>query len=291
MQDGSTLIDGSRACDITDVDTLIETTGPLSGTFAGIPDGAIIPVPCGLSVDALVRINYTPHAVIATLLQRTTTALQVSDTTPPAGRPVTATATVSGERVGEGTAPGTVSFFEDGVPIPDCSAQPLSPHATAAVASCELSFPTAGSREITAAYSGGPTFLASASSTPRVIVVGPAGAGPHQGARHRVSLLSKTILVRSSGAASVMLDCRGEARCQGTLRLSVKRNEGTRKIASKRFSIAPGRHRVELKLNGTGRRLLARAGGRLEATLVVGGSDGGGQKRRVALFLDRSARR
>jgi hypothetical protein len=282
MQDGSTLIDGSRACDITDVDTLIETTGPLSGTFAGIPDGAIIPVPCGLSVDALVRINYTPHAVIATLLQRTTTALQVSDTTPPAGRPVTATATVTGERVGEGNAGGTVSFFDGGAPIPGCSAQPLSPQENVALASCELSFPAPGTHEITAAYSGNSTFLASTSSTPRVIVVGPPGPEPRPSHGHVVSLLRKTIRVNASGAASLGLDCRGEASCRGTLRLTVSNKKATT-IGTARFSIAPGEHTIEVKLNRTGKRLLAGAGGQLNATLIIG--DGAVKQRRVHLVL------
>jgi hypothetical protein len=281
---GTTLINGAPACNVLDVDTLVSTTATITGTFQGVPDGGLISLPCGLPVDALARVNYTPHAVIATLLQRTTTALQVSDTTPPAGRPVTATATVTGERVGEGNPAGTVSFFDGGAPIPGCSAQPLLPNEAVSSASCELSFPAAGTHEITAAYSGSPTFLASTSSTPRVIVVGPAAPGPRQGAGHRLLLLSKRIRVRASGAASLRLDCRGEASCRGTLRLTVKHDKGTMRIASARFSILTGRHTVALKLNRAGKRLLARAGGRLEATLIIGG-DGGGKQRRVHLIL------
>lgn len=282
LKDGSILIDGSPACDITDVDTLIETTGTLTGTFAGIPNGTVISVPCGLPVDALARVNYTPHAVIATLLQRTTTALEVSDTTPPAGRPVTATATVTGERVGEGNAGGTVSFFDGGAPIPGCSAQPLSPQENVALASCELSFPAPGTHEITAAYSGSSTFLASTSSTPRVIVVGPPGPEPRRSHGHVVSLLRKTIRVNASGAASLGLDCRGEASCRGTLRLTVSRKKATT-IGTARFSIAPGKHTIEVKLNRAGKRLLAGSGGRLKATLIIG--DGAVKQRRVHLVL------
>ncbi len=198
---------------------------------------------------------------------------------------MTVTATVKGERSGDGTAPGTVSFFDGGTPITGCSAQPLSPDGTAAVATCDLSFPTAGTRDITAAYSGSPIFMPSTSSTPRVIVVGPASkTGPPQGGRHGVSLLNTTIPVRPSGAASVKLDCRGQARCDGTLTLAIKRRKGTTTIGTARFSIATGRHRIEVKLNGTGKRLLAGAGGRLEAALLIGGSGGGGQ-RRVDLVL------
>jgi hypothetical protein len=158
------------------------------------------------------------------------------------------------------------------------------PNEAVSTASCELSFPAPGTHEITAAYSGSPTFLASTSSTPRVIVVGPAAPGPHQGAGHRLLLLSTRIRVRASGAASLKLDCRGEARCRGTLRLTVRRRKGNRTIGTARFSIAPGKHTIEVKLNGTGKRLLARAGGRLEATLIIGG-EGGGKQRRVHLVL------
>jgi len=284
IRDGTTLINGAPACNVLDVDTLIATTGTLTGTFGGIPDGAVIPVPCGLPVDAVARINYTAHSVIATLIQRTSTALEVSNTTPPARGNVTATATVTGERMGDGIASGTVQFFDGGAPIAGCAAQPVSPHELVAVASCDLSFQAAGTHEITAAYAGSPTFLPSTSSTPRVIIVQPAGPGSHQGAGHGVSLLSKTIRVSSSGTASVRLDCRGQASCHGMLALTIERNKGTTTIGTARFSIATGGHRIEVKLSATGKRLLARAGGRLEATLLIGGSGGGG-RRRVDLFL------
>jgi len=91
-------------------------------------------------------------------------------------------------------------------------------------------------------------------------------------------------LVKASGAASVNLDCRGQASCDGTLTLTVKRNKGTTTIASTRFSIPTGAHRIKVKLNATGQRLLAGAGGRLKPTLLIGGSDGTGQ-RRVDLVL------
>jgi hypothetical protein len=279
---GTTLINGAPACNVLDVDTLISTTATLTGTLAGIPDGTVISVPCGLPVDALARVDYTPHAVIMTLLQRTTTAVELSDTTPPAGKPVTATATVTGERVGEGHAGGTVSFFDGGALIPGCSAQPLSPLEDAALASCELSFAAPGTHEITASYPGNSTFLASSSSTPRVIVVGPPVPEPRRSRGHVVSLLRKTIRVNAGGAASLRLDCRSEAGCRGTLRLTVGRQKATT-IGTARFSIAPGTHTIEVKLNPTGKRLLAQSGGQLGATLIIGG--GAVNRRRVHLVL------
>jgi hypothetical protein len=46
-------------------DTLITTTGSLSGTFAGTPNGAVVTLPCGSGAPT-VQINYTANAVTAT---------------------------------------------------------------------------------------------------------------------------------------------------------------------------------------------------------------------------------
>ena len=43
------------------------TTESLTGTFAGIPDGTIVPVLCPAS-QPMVRINYTENAVTATVV-------------------------------------------------------------------------------------------------------------------------------------------------------------------------------------------------------------------------------
>lgn len=54
---------------VGDVDTIITTTGHLTGTFAGIPDGAIVPIQCtGSSEEPTVRINYTDQSVTATII-------------------------------------------------------------------------------------------------------------------------------------------------------------------------------------------------------------------------------
>jgi hypothetical protein len=52
-----------------DVDTLVTTSGNLEGTFAGIPNGSVIPLSCTPGEPATVRISYTAHAVTATVVQ------------------------------------------------------------------------------------------------------------------------------------------------------------------------------------------------------------------------------
>jgi len=79
--------DGScPALNLGDVDTLITTSaGGVSGTFAGIPDGTVIPLsqPCtppAGSTAPTVRINYTPTSVTATVVS---SGLFPTNTSPP----------------------------------------------------------------------------------------------------------------------------------------------------------------------------------------------------------------
>ncbi len=62
---------GSGACptlNVGDVDTMIQTTGSVSGTFSGLPDGSVVSlVSCSGSAPT-VRINYTAHTVTATVV-------------------------------------------------------------------------------------------------------------------------------------------------------------------------------------------------------------------------------
>jgi hypothetical protein len=54
---------------VGDVDTLITTSGSLTGTFSGIPNGATVRVPSGCGGTAsTVKINYTASAVTATVV-------------------------------------------------------------------------------------------------------------------------------------------------------------------------------------------------------------------------------
>jgi hypothetical protein len=47
--------------------TLLTAEGSLTGTFAGVPDGGQVPVSCSASAPMSARINYTAHAVTATI--------------------------------------------------------------------------------------------------------------------------------------------------------------------------------------------------------------------------------
>lgn len=63
---------GNSACPklaLGEVDTLITTTGSLTGTFQGLPDGSTLEVSCNSATTRpTVRINYTAHDVTATVV-------------------------------------------------------------------------------------------------------------------------------------------------------------------------------------------------------------------------------
>ncbi len=171
IQDGFSLVDGTPTCNVLDQDTLISTTGELRGTFAGIPDGAVMPLNCeGLTVPPEVRFTYTPHSVVATLVERTTTDLTVSSSAPLVGQSVTYTAAVSPERHGEGSPPGAVEFLDNGQPIPSCSGQALSTGDEVSTATCTLSYADAGGHSISTAYLGSGDFVGSSSASQVVTV-------------------------------------------------------------------------------------------------------------------------
>jgi hypothetical protein len=52
---------------VGDVDTLVTTTGALEGTFTGVPNGTEVQETCSPGTGAKARINYTEHAVTATI--------------------------------------------------------------------------------------------------------------------------------------------------------------------------------------------------------------------------------
>ena len=51
--------------------TLVTTTGSLTGTFSGLPDGAAVAMQCSTATPPMIQINYTAHAVTATVAANT----------------------------------------------------------------------------------------------------------------------------------------------------------------------------------------------------------------------------
>lgn len=104
---------------VGDVLTLVTSTGSLTGTFAGVPNGSTVSVVCS-GTEPTVRINYTSNTVTATVLTSggsgtpTTTTLSNSPASPVTNQTVTLTATVGPNSA---SPAGTVEFANDGTPI------------------------------------------------------------------------------------------------------------------------------------------------------------------------------
>jgi hypothetical protein len=153
-----------------DVDTLISTTGSLTGTFAGIANGDVISLICSGPGPA-VRINYTSNSVTATALTTTSTSLSANPATPVTNQGVTLTATVTPSSP---TPSGTVQFDNNGAPISGCSSQPVAFDGSSYTATCQTSFTAASSPEsLTATFtSSNPSVSDSETIAPNNLVIG-----------------------------------------------------------------------------------------------------------------------
>lgn len=105
---------GNCAQPLGAVFTLVSTTGPLNGTFAGLPDGAVLPSPfpgasppCGEAQKAL-RINYHPADTPRTV----TATLQAAAAATPPPRPTAGPAATPPSGPGPGPGPGTAAESE-----------------------------------------------------------------------------------------------------------------------------------------------------------------------------------
>jgi hypothetical protein len=157
-----------------DVDTLVTTTGSLTGTFAGVPDGTTIPIDCpagSIRTPPTVKIDYTAHTVTATVetSDGVATATTLSPPNPASvvtNQAVTLTASVSagsgsGSRTrlsagskmsvsaGSGTPAGRVEFDDNGTAIAGCSNRPLALDGTA---TCQTAFTAASPAALSAVF-------------------------------------------------------------------------------------------------------------------------------------------
>jgi hypothetical protein len=113
--------------------------------------------------DSFVYVGGTPlHATATTLTSTADPSV--------AGAAVTFTATVSGGLGGAGTPTGPVAFLSNGVGIPGCSLTSLS----SGSATCMVSYPAAGSQNVTAVYSGDSSYAGSSSAVfTQIVASGP----------------------------------------------------------------------------------------------------------------------
>lgn len=153
-------------------DTLVSTTGTLSGTFAGIPNGAIVSFTGCPSLAA--QIDYTANDVTATVVSggSTSTALSASPTSATTNQPVTLTATVTAGSPQAAGPAGVVEFLDGSGPVAGCSAQPLTAtNATTGTATCTITAAAAAAPTLSAVYTPSGSGLTGSTSPPLTLTV------------------------------------------------------------------------------------------------------------------------
>jgi hypothetical protein len=173
-----TLIEGNGSCSELhpgDMDTIVTTAGPLTGTFAGVPDGAIVNVGCQGTSPQSVLIHYTANSVTATVIgtqASSSTSLQApsSATT---GQSVNLTATVTPSSGSGPTPTGTVTFLDATTGVALCNSVAL----TNGSVTCSASFSTAGSHGIVVNYHGDANYKSSATSAAVNVTAASSGGG------------------------------------------------------------------------------------------------------------------
>jgi hypothetical protein len=149
----------------------VQTTGQLTGTFSGIPNGTVVAVPsCGGDADNTVRINYSPSAVTATVIDGqpgpTGTTELLNPANPQVNEPVTITTTVDALY---GTPAGTVTVYLGGAELPGCVRIPVQSSGSTGIATCQTSLGSAGTElPIGAEFDSSNTETASSNSAQTV---------------------------------------------------------------------------------------------------------------------------
>ncbi|HET9093759.1 MAG TPA: Ig-like domain-containing protein [Solirubrobacteraceae bacterium] len=157
--------------------TLVQTSGgTVSGTFAGLPNGADLPLSCSSGTPPTLQIGYTSTSVTATVAPgpvSSTTSLSVAPTASVTNQPVTLTATVT---PATSSPAGSVEFSDGGTPISGCTSQPVTQTGPSSyTASCTTSFAAATSpQSLTATFTSASPSLAGSTSAPVSLTVAPA---------------------------------------------------------------------------------------------------------------------
>jgi hypothetical protein len=263
--------DGNNDCPVLSPltsDTLVTTTGTISGTFANVANGGVLTLDCASASPPQVTITYTPHSITATppAISTTTTLSYLPNAVLPyAGATVTLTASVSPSK---GAAYGSVLFTSHGNAIPGCTAQTLTPAGKFWNAVCTTTYGAAGSApDLVATFEPSPGTVDQASSSlPLYADVQVRADEPDE------SDLKASASVASGDAASLAVTCTvaqtfyGPPDCEGGAQLTTSRSvtvtrHGKRRhahrlviVGSAAFTVSQVSATELVTLNAAGRR-------------------------------------
>jgi len=143
--------------------------GPGGATGVTLPEFSVVPGATyslqvtAQSSDGGPAAGSIATATLALQVQQAATSIAVSSSGDPVatGRRVTYEAVVAPAPPVGGTPTGTVSFLDDGTPVPACSARPVT---RTGLATCTVTYTQAAQHSVGAAYSGDARFAGSASA-------------------------------------------------------------------------------------------------------------------------------
>lgn len=289
-------------------DALITTTGSLSGTFSGLPNGSIVTLPCGSGAPT-VEINYTANTVTATALSSAPASV-LAPTIAGAAEPGQSLTETAGEWANaptgvvdqwercDATGSGCSEIGDDGaqytltagdlgstIRIEEVATNAIGSTTAWSAPTAVVAVPsTPGSPPPATGASGGSGSGTAAPATATTAGVGAAGPSPAQiraalleviasaGKRSRVGQLlahgAYSVSARSPGAGTVAVSWAVKP-APGTSRTHAKRNPAPLSVALGHTGAArAGAFPVKIRLTAQGRRLLARRG-RLTLTVTA----------------------
>ncbi len=272
-----------------DAYTLLSTTGTLTGTFAGLPDGATVALtsPCAGPSGAapIATMTYGSNSVTATIDPAPTARLTTTPDNPVTNQPVTLTATVS---AGLATPSGTITFEQGGTPIAGCAGESVVLTGAVYGATCTTTFSAASSPETLAAVfsPAAGSLLTGSTSSPLLLTVAKAATTTS------VSVSSKAPRVGApvTYSASVVPDRPGGAVPSGLVEF-LDRGHVIRSCSSDALKVVsascrmsysgPGSHEVSARYLGDAN--FAGSSGAAELVKVTGGAlPGNGSSTTVA---------
>jgi autotransporter-associated beta strand protein len=257
--DGTVSLGGARLTPLVEFDPAVgeqftiianDGTDPVTGTFAGLPQGAELD---GGAVD--LRVDYAGgdgNDVVLTRLSPTATTLSASAAAVALGTPISLIAGVAAEPPGTGAPTGTVTFLDGGTVLGSAPVEGGSARLTASGLG-------PGIHAISASYAGEGLFAGS-SSRPVAVAVQASPVQPTQPAlplvRPSNAFRFPRLRVARNGTVRFMFAFprAGRLVARITARAQPARTIGLARASAKRAS----RVKVAIRLTRTGRRLMRR---------------------------------
>lgn len=231
-------------------ETLITTTGTVSGSFSNVKNGGLLPFSDCYNHPDAIRVHYNTHSVTTTPVAAATTDTEMTaaPTTITVGKKVALSAAITTGTIQEYGPSGTVAFLDGRKVISGCTAQKLTPTSdSSGTATCSAKLPSGHpSASVTAVFTPTPGTGLNKSTSPAVSIKIKAAATPTLG---HVTTKGKT--------AKASVSCAGTGSCKVTLTLTYKKGSKKTGVGKKAATVTARHHKtIAITLDATGKKLL-----------------------------------